>query len=1581
MLLLLVVVVINYTPVQNYIVHKAAATFSKKLKTKVCIDNIRVDFLNHLSLNGVYIEDQARDTLLYAGSLEVRITDWFIFKDKPVLHYVGLKNTLIHLYRTRANNIWNYEFIEQALSSGSKSADTSSSDFALDLDKISFKNVRFFYDDSWGGEDLDFTIGDMLVKCKEINSKKKLIYLDEINFKQLLVDEKEYKGGKPPRIHLPNEKEIIDTTPFNTDKWIVKINKLTLDSCAYNLTMDDKQPVPGLFDENHLQLRGINTNITDISIVGDTIRGDVHHLAAKDRCGIAIKDMRSKVSVSPVASICDKLYLETEYSKITEYYAMLYKRFPNFLEYIDSVTMVGRLNNAIIDTRDIAYFAPEMKLLPAIVTASGKGRGTVADLNAQNIAISDGRSVLKGDLTMKGLPDIYKTYITFTDCELYTNGEGVFKYAPILRKNKDINIAAIKHAYFKGNYIGYLENFAVDGSLTSNIGAISAKLNIGMPGFNGGTITYNGAIASQKIDLGTLFGQTIVGKLSCNETISGVSVQPENAQLKIDGNISDFEINGYEYKNIITKGTLAKKQFNGSLLVDDPNLAMEFDGGLDYRQKDVQINATAHLLYSNLKKLNITSDEVTTAADFDLNCMGSNIDNFSGYARLYNIDLRRNSRKVAVDSINLNSAIISNDIKELTIKSNILTATITGDYYLTGLAGSVQYYLSKYIPNFIKAPNVIPAYQNLDFSITTRQIDSMLAIVSPSIKGFNNSIINGSLNTESQRLVIDASIPFGAIDNVKFNNTAIEGIGNLESLALNTTIDNVTIGDNFINGSLSLTTAVSRDSINFTVATTTPDTSTSITLNGDILAHKDSLLVSIRPSEFFLSKAHWQIAGGSKIVYAENYLTVNDILLTSGLQKISINTRNQYTDNPITINTENLDIGQLGAWAGLSLYQPEGRLNGNITIQKIFKDLYVETNLNASNVKLSNELVGNINVIGNYDKTKKRISLDPLSGIYRDNSSINTSGYVSFDSTSSQIIHGDVVFNKARVSWASPFLTGLFSQLGGTVDGNMTFRGTSDNPVISGNLTANNVTTKVDYTGCTYTVPEAKITVDNNRINILKTEIVDNYKNIGYLSGYFAHRHFLDFNMNLLLSSPKMEVVKLNANENELFYGNVIASIDSFTVKGPFNNISLHIHNAAPAAKSKLFIPVSTTGDISTYSYVSFKTYGDDQRPVVRRNSDKLSLNIDANLNDLAEVTIVLDPVAGDAITTHGEGNIQLSVPPRNDMRITGIYTINSGTYDFTFKQLFFRQFKLNQGSTINFIGPFFETVLDVNATYSAKVRLADLLNDAEKGPDYQTYMSAAELTDAKSPQTMNVLLHMKGNLKSPLLGFDLELPDKRSVNTYAYTKFNRINQDDRQKFDQVASILLINSLIPSDGIGSNSVITGSINNFSQILSNTASTGLTNLVSKLVGDKQLNVDVKYNSYNLNTQSSQAASAINRNVVKVGVSHPFLDDRLVVEVGSTSDWGRPSSTSTTNNFNITGDFRVQYILNQASGLRLNAFRTSDYDVTLDKNITRSGLGITWRKSFDKFSDLFIKPTQLAQDSSKTKDSTYNQKGTN
>ncbi|WP_123985210.1 translocation/assembly module TamB domain-containing protein [Taibaiella soli] len=1517
------------------------------------IRHVRVDFLNHVLLEGIYIQDHQQDTLLYADLVQTRITDWFFLKKEvPVISYVGLHGAYANLYRKKNSAEWNYQFIIDAFS-GPKKSTGKKSDFEIDLKKVDLKNVRFRMDDAWEGVNMDFDVGSLDVDADKVDLKKKLLDVNNIDLKQFSMVYYDYEAGKPKDPNRKKKKKEIDTTAFNTGNWLVSLKKLQLDDCAFHFKSDEDIPAINEFDPAHMDITGINIDVRNIHILKDTIRGRMYHLAAKERCGIEIKDFKAAITVSPNASICDSLYLETNHSKLQNYYAMHYTRFPDFTDYIEKVIMVGRLKNATVDARDVAYFAPQLrKLYPATLKVSGSAVGTVADLKAKDLDVTDGTSTIKGDLSMKGLPDIYTTFIDFDNGEIMTSGQAILKYAPELKQNPNVDVQSLKYAYFKGSYKGYLENFATSGTLTTNLGTIVSDIKLSLPDSKKKTASYAGTIKGDKINAGVFFRQPDLGTMTFNATVNGSDFDPHNAHVNINTTFAQLYYHQYNYTNITAEGVLAKKQFTGQLLVDDPNLALAFNGNIDFSQPLPVIKATANLLKSNLHALHLTKDSIMASADFDLNSTGNTIDNFLGSAKLYNINVIRNKNRLDLDSVYINSSAYD-DTKTFTLQSNDITAHIVGKYELSKLPPSLQYYLAGYLPAYIKKPKNAAPNQIISFDVTTRDVDNLLSVVVPQLRNFNNATIIGSLNTTTQELILNAQIPEGHIDNVALGHIEINATGNYQQLSVKTDIAAVVVSDSLVNVSLNANATLGNDSLRFNIVTSSPLSYGTAIINGHAYAYNDSLYLNILPSEFYLGQNKWQIDGDNRIVFAKKYLDIDNLHLHSGFQELMVNTQSTPQSQEMSAEVKNLDLATLGGIAGLSAYQPDGRLTGNITVRDLFTKTYATANLLATDLKLGADTVGEVHIIGNYDAVKKQIELQQETGIYNGNASLTANGIFSLDSAHYQALNGQIKFNHASLAWISPFVTGLMSDLGGYADGSVQIKGTSLQPDISGQIKLDSASLHVDYLGTNYTIPTGVIDVNNQGIKSDQLTLYDQHGGQAIFKGGVTHDHLRNFKFAMSASSSSFEVLNLRDFENANFYGQVLADF-SLRATGPFDDITLSVRGAA-SKPSHLYIPITTTGNTGSYSYVSFQTYGNDQTIVKKKKGIKYNISIDAQMTDNLETTMILDPATGDEINAKGNGSLNIRIASNADMSITGAYVIDEGDYTFTFRQLFFkRKFIINRGSSIVFTGPVTRLNLDIEGTYRTMARLYDLLSEQEQ---QNQMIPSSELADAKTAQNVDVILHMKGSLQKPELTFKLELPEKRSVGTYAYTKLERINQNDRELFDQVASLLLVGTFIPPEGLIGTTAKTGAINNMSEIISTTASSQLTNIVNKLLGDKSLAVELKYKNYNLSDPT--VAGGINRNELRFGVRQSLFKERVIVEVGSIYDWGRPTSTNTSTSSALTlaGDFRVQYLVTEDGRLRLNGFRTNNFDVAVGSYITRAGVGISWRKTFDNMKEFF------------------------
>src|SRR6185437_1576002 len=72
-LIMLVLILIQTSFVQNFARKKVVSYLQKKLKTEVQIGKLGVDFPTTLSLQNIFIADQSKDTLVFGKEIKVNI--------------------------------------------------------------------------------------------------------------------------------------------------------------------------------------------------------------------------------------------------------------------------------------------------------------------------------------------------------------------------------------------------------------------------------------------------------------------------------------------------------------------------------------------------------------------------------------------------------------------------------------------------------------------------------------------------------------------------------------------------------------------------------------------------------------------------------------------------------------------------------------------------------------------------------------------------------------------------------------------------------------------------------------------------------------------------------------------------------------------------------------------------------------------------------------------------------------------------------------------------------------------------------------------------------------------------------------------------------------------------------------------------------------------------------------------------------------------------------------------------------------------------------------------------------------------
>jgi len=194
--------------------------------------------------------------------------------------------------------------------------------------------------------------------------------------------------------------------------------------------------------------------------------------------------------------------------------------------------------------------------------------------------------------------------------------------------------------------------------------------------------------------------------------------------------------------------------------------------------------------------LGFSKNKIQLTGLLDINFDGDSIDNFMGYAKFYNGQLKGEQSVVRFDSITLNST-IEKGIKYLRLASDDINANISGKFNISHLPASIQFFMQRYLPSYIPAPSNTPANQLFDIQIKTNYIEPFIRIFNSSFSGFNNLNLKGAINTDSKTLKFNATVPFVQWQDMAFKGGVFTGNGNKDSLYLLVKANSYQITDSF----------------------------------------------------------------------------------------------------------------------------------------------------------------------------------------------------------------------------------------------------------------------------------------------------------------------------------------------------------------------------------------------------------------------------------------------------------------------------------------------------------------------------------------------------------------------------------------------------------------------------------------------------------------------------------------------------------------------------------------------------------------------------------------------------------------
>jgi len=1563
-LLLVTLWLLIQTPfVQNWLVGQVTGKLSHDLHTRVSIKHVDFSLFNKMLLEGTLIEDNNKDTLLYAGEARVNVTDWFFLKDKAVLQYIGLDEATIKLQRK--DSVWNYQFLADYFA-GSGPKDTAKKGLELDLKKLVLTHIHFLKRDEWRGEDMDLHLSAMDLDAEQLNFSAKVARINSIEFTGPRFAISNYAGR---RTVPPDTTEKIINDPLhlrlNPDGWDVTARTLKILNGSFS---DDKlaDTHPSKhFDGSHINFFSVNADFADLRLKQDTITSQIS-LTTKERSGFEVKKLTARIKWFPEAMEFNRLDLQTGKSHLRNFFAMRFRTLDDMSDFVTRVRLEADFNDATVDSDDISWFAPELKDWKKSIRLTGHIRGTIADLHGKNLVLEAGKSTyLNGDLHMKGLPDIDKTFIEFKSNDFRTVYRDMVTLVPQIKSIEQPRIDRIEWLRFSGNFTGYIMDFVTNGRIETNLGTVTTDVNMKLSGSK--PSVYSGNISTDNFDLGQFMDNDQLGKISFQGKVNGTGLKSATLNATLDGTVRNLDFNNYSYQNIQVNGTVAQKKFNGRLVFADPNLTASLNGLIDFSLDHPKFDFGADVSKADLTKLHIIGKQVEFNGKFRVNFTGDNIDNFLGSARIYDASVRKNGQRISFDSLTLESSIVDNN-KTITVVSNEFDGAIVGEFTIRDLPASFQTFLNKYYPSYIEPAKTKPGNQNFSFVITTKKVDEYIDFFNKDLKGFNNGNVSGRINTRDNLLDLNVEFPLFNYKNIAFSNLNLKGRGNLDSLSMETTIGEVYLNDSLHFPGTHIQLRSSDDQSRVQITTSANQTLNSANISADVRTSRTGVNIRFEPSTFDLNSKTWTIDKDGQLALTNNILSADGLRIYNGDQQVQITSHpsEEGNWNDIHVELKKINIGDFTPFL-VKTERVEGLLNGSADITDPFGKTDLNFSGEAQEFRFNNDSIGKLGLAATYNKASGVINgaahSDNKNYHFDIKSVINTS-----DSAKAPPIDITADVTDTRIELLEKYLGNIFSNLSGNATGKLQVIGPADHLQYLGTVQLKDGSMKVNYTQCTYKIPSATIRFKKDTIDFGSIQLKDKFGHTAELTrGRLFHHAFNDLAFDFAFNTNRLLLLDTKATDNNQFYGTVIGKAN-MTLTGPEENMQMSI-KGAPTDSSNIYLPPSVTRESGEADFIVWKVYGKEMKV---QPSDKKGTNIhvsmDLTANNYANVYMILDPLSGDIIKANGHGTLSMTVGTSEDLSITGRYDIDRGNYNFTFQSFIHKPFILSEGvgNYIQWTGNPYDARIGIEAVYRAEnVRFSDL---GFNSPSSGISISSDNIINRYRGDVI-VTADLSGALMKPDIKFQIDLPPNSTLknNQEALALLQKIQNDQNELYKQVSCLVVLNSFVPlsssTNAFDAGNAFTGVVvNSISGIISNAFSKQMYNLLQRIFKDKSLRVNFNttlYNGSNLVDNVDQSRLVLDRTDLNFSIGKSFMNEKLTLTFGSALDFGVTAQQAQTSSFQFLPDINAEYKITPDGRVALTFFYRDSYNYLSGGNHTQnsSGSSISYRREFDRIDELF------------------------
>ena len=1255
------------------------------------------------------------------------------------------------------------------------------------------------------------------------------------------------------------------------------------------------------------------------------------------------------------------------------------------------ITFALNVHEAKIRPADLCLFIPKLSGVKRDLCLHGGIGGTLDSLWANDLKLTyDGQQLLAGNLNVNGLPYVDSMYVRANLQDMHVNARILQDFLSQLQ-GKPVRLGPSLHRlgeiHYRGLAEGRIYDMTLHGAFRTALGTITTDGRFRSDSLFE-NMQYNARVVARRFRIGRLVNHQPLGTVTLDLRSEGKIVNGR-VQGSAKGHVRELIYNGYTYNDIDIDGYYAPQLYEGSMRIDDPHLQAAFNGIVDLRETDPQINCDLVCEHFDSEKLGIKGigSELRTRFKISVDLSGVNPDKMSGYLVIDSLFLATARDSILMRQLTCIASAGDDYSKAFTLRSDNLTVLADGVFRYSDIVPALQGALHHYLPSAIDAPERSYLPVTLELRADGQRLrDLQRLYVAPFVLSDHPTLIlsldlpiKGEPKADMRFYapgvragntpVHDLTVTLNTIDTLR-HAPGLSGSGlafsvSAEAMDMQTVVSMLAFRDTVlthitlrheadINEQLpegwrqmtprELQHALS-DELSFREKQHAMlSAQRAGTYGGDIkfFTHfakynkKPLVDINIQPSTLLLRDSVYTI-GESHIAYcaADTTVQVEHFFFEGGGQYIYADGvgSTRPTDS-LVISLQRIDASYAVPFVlPVQTIMFNGLLTGQADIVSMFRQPSVEAQIHIDSMGLNNCYFGDAEV--DLHVTNQ---LSFHADVYRPDVQRNVvrlDGEALFDKDGTWKL--DMMADSVPLAFINHWTQSVLKDLDGHATGHVVVGGMKEKVYVLLNAAAQKASLTLPWTGCRYTIDEDTIVMDTTAILFPYVRLHDAEGHRLEVDGGVYHDQFRDFRLDLHVDVHDALAFDIPERQGELLQGTVYAS-GTVDVTGPDDDL-LVTANAVTSSKSRFRLSIDNVASAGESNFVHFVEHKDTAEQHVETDLDNIDLiNLterdssylyERNGRCLLTLNIEVNPKLLFMLVL-GERNGDM-IKARGNGALRLSYDTETGdtqlygTYDIDNGTLSY--------TVANMIRREFVVAPGSTIIFSGDPSNPQLDVTAQ-------YRVTANIKDLFGSEIDHVgtsrtnipvvtCLHMTGPLNNPVLSFSLEFP---LSDQNVQEQVRQVINTDEMLMRQVIYLLVFGRFFTPDFMSN--AESSTLNSTYSLLSSTITGQINAWLSKLTDMFTLGVAIRTEGVGADASQEYEASfqlqPVDRLVINGNVGYRYND---------------------ISNQPFFGDLDVEVLLTEDGQWRLKGYTHTVDKYTLRQASTIQGVSFMWKKDFN------------------------------